>query len=287
MVNDLINQSDTITSETEVIVSEPSVTPNLVDWLIHGSKKKYIRFTLATLSAIPWVGGFIGAIASLSGEYEQDKNNDFLRFWIQSHEVKIERLGKTLQEIFTRFDQLGDQIDERIQSEDYLSLVRSAFRQWDESETEEKRQLVKKLITQAGASPIFPDDLIRLFLKWIEDYHDSHFVVIKAIYSNPGITRGDMWDRAHTERPREDSAEADLFRYLIRDLSTGGVIRQARETDGDGRFIRQASAARGRSHNLSRTLESAFEDTKPYVLTELGKQFVHFVFDEVVVRIDQ
>jgi hypothetical protein len=27
---------------------------------------------------------------------------------------------------------------------------------------------------------------------------------------------------------------------------------------------------------------SAFEDTKPYVLTELGKQFVHYVMEDVV-----
>lgn len=29
-------------------------------------------------------------------------------------------------------------------------------------------------------------------------------------------------------------------------------------------------------------MESAFEDTKPYVLTELGKQFVHYVMEDVV-----
>jgi hypothetical protein len=31
--------------------------------------------------------------------------------------------------------------------------------------------------------------------------------------------------------------------------------------------------------------ESAFEDTKPYVLTELGRQFVHYTMNEVVPRI--
>jgi len=32
-------------------------------------------------------------------------------------------------------------------------------------------------------------------------------------------------------------------------------------------------------------MESAFEDTKPYVLTGLGKQFVHYTMSEVVPRI--
>jgi hypothetical protein len=29
-------------------------------------------------------------------------------------------------------------------------------------------------------------------------------------------------------------------------------------------------------------MESAFESTKPYVLTELAKQFVHYVMEDVV-----
>jgi len=33
-------------------------------------------------------------------------------------------------------------------------------------------------------------------------------------------------------------------------------------------------------------MESAFEDTKPYVLTELGKQFVHYTMSEVVGRLE-
>jgi hypothetical protein len=33
-------------------------------------------------------------------------------------------------------------------------------------------------------------------------------------------------------------------------------------------------------------MESAFEDSKPYVLTELGKQFVHYTMNEVVTRIE-
>jgi hypothetical protein len=32
-------------------------------------------------------------------------------------------------------------------------------------------------------------------------------------------------------------------------------------------------------------MESAFEDTKPYVLTELGKKFVHYVMEDVVSQI--
>ena len=34
-------------------------------------------------------------------------------------------------------------------------------------------------------------------------------------------------------------------------------------------------------------MESAFEETKPYVLTELGKQFVHYVMDDVVQQLER
>ena len=35
----------------------------------------------------------------------------------------------------------------------------------------------------------------------------------------------------------------------------------------------------------SNTMESAFEDSKPYVLTELGSQFVHYTMTELVARL--
>lgn len=46
------------------------------------------------------------------------------------------------------------------------------------------------------------------------------------------------------QTPREDSAEADLFKLLIRDLSTGGVIRQERDVNQLGQFVRKDRSAR-------------------------------------------
>jgi hypothetical protein len=175
-------------------------------------------------------------------------------------------------------------VQERIESPEYLALVKKSFRGWDEADTEEKRNMFKKLITNAGAITLCPDDLIRLFLNWIDQYHEAHFMVIKEIYRNPGITRARIWDSIHGQRPRDDSAEADLFKYLIRDLSTGDVIRQERETDGHGQFIKKESRGQARESS-SRVMESAFEQTKPYVLTKLGQQFVHYVMEDVVPQI--
>jgi hypothetical protein len=164
-------------------------------------------------------------------------------------------------------------------------LVRKAFRAWDEADTQEKRHYVANIITNAAGTRVCSDDVVRLFLDWLELYHEAHFAVIREIYSNPGSSRFEIWSNLYGETPKENSAEADLFKLLIRDLSTGGVVRQERDVNHLGQYVRK-TPQRKRSTSPPSTLESAFDDTKPYVLTELGKQFVHYTMNEVVARIE-
>jgi hypothetical protein len=261
-----------------------AVSDDLAEKLGDGRNKKYMRFAVAALSSIPWVGGLLAASASFSAEKDQEHLNELQRLWLLEHQKKARELAHALADIFERLENFGDEIQERIESPEFLNLVKRCFRSWDEADTEEKRRMLQKLITNASAIKLCPDDLIRLFIAWIDQYHEAHFMVIKEIYRHPGITRGQIWDNIHGGRPREDSSDADLFRYLIRDLSTGGVVRQERETDGYGNFLKKDT--RGHSNNSgSRTMESAFENTKPYVLTALGKEFVHYAMDDVVRQI--
>jgi hypothetical protein len=249
-----------------------------------GRNRKYARFVVAALSSIPWVGGVIGASASLSAEKDQEEINELHRMWLAEHQERARELVAALVDIFSRLESFGDEVQERIESPTYLNLVKKCFHSWDEADTQEKKQMLKKLITNAAAIKMCPDDLVRLFIAWIDQYHEAHFLVIKEIYHHPGSTRGQIWNKIHGPRPREDSSEADLFRYLIRDLSTGGVVRQERETDGFGNFLKRDTRGQSR-HSASNVMESSFEDTKPYVLTALGKQFVHYVMDDVVPQI--
>jgi hypothetical protein len=245
--------------------------------------RKYGRFVVAALSSIPWIGGVIGASASLSAERDQEEINELHRMWLAEHQEKARELVSAFVDIFSRLETFGHEINERIESPEYLNLVKKCFRSWDEADTQDKKQMLKKLITNASAIKLCPDDLVRLFIAWIDQYHEAHFLVIKEIYRHPRSTRAQIWDKIHGARPREDSAEADLFRYLIRDLSTGGVVRQERDTDGYGNFYKKERAPS--RENPSRVMESSFEDTKPYVLTALGKQFVHYVMEDVVPQI--
>lgn len=241
------------------------------------------KFFLAALGSIPWVGAFISAAASLRLEANALEADNLQTRWLAEHATKLERLQWTLNQIGDRFQTLGEQIDERIQSEEYLDLVRRAFRAWDRADTEEKRRYVGNLITNASGTNLCSDDVVRLFIDWLDRYHEAHFAVIREVYRSPGCTRYGIWEAINGTFPREDSAEADLFRLLMHDLSTGRVLRQYRETTAGGQFLRKK---RGRSRRpATATMESAFEDSKPYVLTELGKQFVHYTMNEVVPRV--
>lgn len=96
-------------------------------------------------------------------------------------------------------------------------------------------------------------------------------------------TRHEIWVSIYgPQLPRDDSAEADLYKMLIRDLSTGGVIRQPRETDYMGRY---KTKTRGGPRSTSGVMKSAFDDNEDYVLTELGSQFVHYTMTELVPRL--
>jgi hypothetical protein len=242
------------------------------------------KFILAALGSIPWVGGFISAAAELKLDENEIREDNIQSKWLEEHTKKIERLYQTLDDIAKQFEALGGQIDERLESEDYLDLVRRSFRAWDRADTDEKRKYVANLVTNSSGTTLCSDDVIRLFIDWLDLYHEAHFAVIREIYKNPGSSRYDIWMDIHGELPREDSAEADLYKLLIRDLSTGGVIRQERATTSNGQFLRRSQPKR--RGPAPTTMTSAFEGSKPYVLTELGKQFVHYTMNEVVVRIE-
>jgi len=223
------------------------------------------KFVLAALSSIPWVGGVLSAAESYRAEQGAIRQNSLQTQWLKEHQKKIELLGLTLQGIKQRFESIHEDIDERLQSEEYLSLVRKAFRIWDQADTQEKRRSLSNVVTNAASTRASSDDVIRLFLDWINLYNEVHFAVIREIFQNPGSTRFDIWSGLYGDIPREDSSAADLYKFLIRELSTGGVIRQERDTNAVGQFVRKR-ARNIRRGNVPTTLESAFDDAIAFLL---------------------
>lgn len=62
----------------------------------------------------------------------------------------------------------------------------------------------------------------------------------------------------------------------------GHVIRQERAKDEDGEFLpHKRPVSRASKHRMT----SAFEDGKPYELTDIGRHFVHFTMTELVPKL--
>jgi len=251
-----------------------AVAPDLVPAIV--------RFMVNTVGgAIPYIGGAFAATTSAWSEHKRHSLNELLAAWLKLQEDETREIGRTLAEVLLRIDLEDPKVDERVRSPEYLSLVRKSFRDWSAAENEEKRKYVRNLLCNAAApEQLCGDDVIRLFVKWIDDYSEAHFQVVKATYNRDGITRRLIWLEIHGEEVREDAPEADFFKLLMRDLSMGGIIRQFRETDEYGNYLRQR-----KRRKQGPTLKSAFDDTEQYELTGLGRWFVHYTMNEVVPRI--
>lgn len=251
--------------------------------LSHGGGPKAARFALACLGAIPGIGGAIAGIAGTWSEQEQSEFNRIFAAWMKLQEDEIREIGITIFEVMARLNQNDEEIRRRVESPEFLRLVKKCFRDWSAAESEEKRRLIRNLLSNAAATRICSDDVIGMFITWIDMYSEPHFAVIREIFKQPGTTRQQIWNAIHGEAVREDSAEADLFKLLVHDLSTGHVIRQHREVDYYGRFVK--SQPKRRAGAASQVMTSAFDDEKQYELTEIGKQFVHYTMNEIVPRI--
>lgn len=255
----------------------------LAEALSRGYGPRVARFALACLGGIPGVGGAFAGAGSAWSEAEQAHFNKVLAAWLKLQEAEVIEIGLTITEILTRLNLNDEKVRERIESPEYLKLIKKCFRDWSAAESEEKRVLIRNLLLNAASHRICSDDVVRMFIQWIEMYSESHFAVVKHVYKNEGCTRAEMWAAIHGGMVREDSAEADLFKLLVHDLSTGHVVRQHREKDYYGRFVKAPSRPRGAA---SPVLASAFDDDKSYELTELGKQFVRYTMEGVMPLID-
>jgi len=253
-----------------------------------GSIPKLIRGGMQLVGGVvPFAGGLISAAAGAWSENEQERVNRFFKQWLKMLEDEIREKEKTILEIMARLDIHDEQITKRLESKEYQSLLKKTFREWSGAESEEKRAYIRNILANAAASTITSDDVVRLFIDWLATYSELHFKVIAVIYQHhsDGISRGGVWNDLGKEVVPENSADADLFKLLFRDLTTGGVIRQHREVDYNGNFIAKTPQRRPKGSG-SRPMTSAFDDDDLYELTELGKQFVHYAMTDLPLKIE-
>ncbi|MCK5603267.1 hypothetical protein KAR91_15395 [Candidatus Pacearchaeota archaeon] len=252
-----------------------------------GKVAKYSRGALQTIGGgIPFASGVFSAIAGAWSEGEQDKVNRFFEHWVRMLHDELKEKEETIIEIMARLDLQDEAISERVESKEYQSLVKKTFREWAGAESEEKRVYIRNILSNAAATQISSDDVVRLYIDWINQYSEMHFQVIGAIYNSDGITRGEVWRKIGKGQVREDSADADLYKLLFRDLSTGGIVRQHREVDRFGNFIPKPPAKRRPKGSGPKPPVSAFDEKEGYDLTDLGQQFVHYAMSELPPKIE-
>lgn len=238
----------------------------------------------AVAGAIPFVGGVLAALSAYWGEKHHRAAVNLLERWVQDLQDELREKGQTIAEVVARLDMEDERVKERVESDEYQRLLKKTFRRWSAIDSEAKRQKVRNILGNAAASRLVSDDVVSLFIDWIAAYSDFHFEVIGAVYQQREVTRGGIWQALGKPVAREDSAEADLFRLLVDDLSQGRVIRQVRQTDAHGRFLK-AQPKRTPKGQASKTMKSAFATDKAYHLTELGNQFVHYAMNELAPRL--
>ncbi len=206
--------------------------------------------------------------------------DDLVRIWLRLQEDEIREIGTTLIEVLQCLGLKNKKVKSRIESPEYLRLVRKSFRNWSAVENEEKRVLIRNTLISAATKKTSPDYAISLFIDWVDRYSKEHITVLRHLYeaSPAGLTRKELWLQMHKGIPSEDSAEADLYKMLILDLTMGYLIRQSREKDFYGKFVR--AKPQKKTEEETNTRVSTFDDTKRYVLTELGKQFVSYILEE-------
>jgi hypothetical protein len=255
-----------------------------------GRGAEFARGALEVASgAIPFAGGLLAAVASAWSEREQGRINKLLHEWIRMIHAEMKEKERTILEIMARVDMRDEKTAERVESEEYQSLLRKSFREWAGAESEEKRVLIRNLLANAATASLTNDDVVRLFLEWIKRYAELHFAIIATIYNNNGVTRRDVWERLGRDQVREDSADADLFKLIFRDFSTDGIIRRHRETDYAGNYLAKARPkAQPKRSGVPQTkvMKSAFDDGEQYELTALGQQFVHYTMTDLPPKIE-
>jgi hypothetical protein len=259
-----------------------SLRESLDEALAGGNGPRVLRFALACLGGIPVVGGAISGAGSAWSEQEQKNLNDIFAAWLRLQEDEVREIAQTVFEVMAKLDTEDERIKARIESLEYLKIIKKCFRDWSAAESEVKRVLVRNLLIHAAASILCKDDIVKLFIQWIDFYSEAHFKVIRCIYKNPGFTRYEIWIDIHGPKTSEDSPEADLFKLLMHDLSTGHILRQHREKDYYGNFLKTPSHKRARATTV---MTSAFDNEKGYELTELGKQFVFYTMEEIVAKL--
>ena len=115
---------------------------------------KPIQLAAAGENSLPFVGGILSVAAGAWSKEEQEFINNVFKQWLQMLQDELREKSKTIIEIMARLDTTDERIKQRIEFEEYQSILKKAFRGWSRIDFESKRQKIRnfsetrRLLTQ-------------------------------------------------------------------------------------------------------------------------------------------
>ncbi|WP_052310076.1 hypothetical protein [Paenibacillus senegalensis] len=100
------------------------IKQELLQTVESGIGNSVARVVLSALGGIPAAGSLIGAAGVAWSEHDYRKFQKILLAWLQVQENEISEIGRTLAEVMLRVDQSDELVSMRVQSPEYLSLVK-------------------------------------------------------------------------------------------------------------------------------------------------------------------
>src|SRR6266850_3666573 len=93
-----------------------------------GNGPKVARFALACLGGlIPFGGGVVSGTAGAWSESEQAHYNRIFASWLKLQEDELKEIAMTMAEILSRLNLVDEKVRQRIESPEYLSLVKKCL----------------------------------------------------------------------------------------------------------------------------------------------------------------
>ena len=102
----------------------------IITALSKGYGSRVARFALACLGSVPAVGGAFAGAGGAWSEAEQAHYNKVFATWLKLQEDEVKEIGITIAEILSRLDLNDEAISSRIESPEYLKLIKKCFRDW-------------------------------------------------------------------------------------------------------------------------------------------------------------
>ena len=184
--------------------------------------------------AIPFAGGLLFAAAGVWSDTEQARAMETLRAWIKMLEDELQEKQLTILDIIARLDMHDEQINERVKSIEISRFSRRRSGVGRDREHQEAGIYPEDSTNAAAPIRLVSDDVVSPLSIGYRITRSSISPSL-ASYINaqalPAPKSGTTWVKVRSEKTWP---EADLFKLLVRDLSTGGIIRQHREPTKQG-----------------------------------------------------